>query len=49
MKYILRDNNVKEKNIGTDVNTVDIMVFQDAKLVGFLWKDKLHGEHVTWH
>lgn len=43
------DNKVKGKNIGTDVNTMAIMVFQDAKLVGFLWKDKPYGELVTWH
>lgn len=34
-----RDNKVKKKNVGTDINTMDIMVFQDAKLVGFLRKE----------
>lgn len=29
---------MKKKNVGTDVNTMDIMVFQDAKLVRFLRK-----------
>lgn len=42
------DNKVKEKNLGKDINTMAIMVFQDAKLVGFLWKDKPYGELVTW-
>lgn len=43
------DNKAKEKNIGTDVNTKTLMVFQDAKLVGFHWKDEPYGDLVTWH
>lgn len=37
------DNKMKEKHIETDVNSMAIMIFQEANLLGFLWKDKPYG------
>lgn len=40
---------MKEKNIDIVINSVATVVFQATNLLGFLRKDKPHGELVTWN